>query len=519
MGISMQRCLLCCAVFLIFPASVFAGPVPDTGQTKCYNNSIAFPCPSPGQPFYGQDANYAINPRSYKKLDISGSTLPDSATSWVMVKDDVTGLVWEEKQNMDNAVNYANPHDADNTYAWYNSNPNTNGGNTGNAGSGANTENFLKALNDAHFGGYSDWRLPSIKELTELANRDAFNPSINKDYFPNTKSLSDWSESFGYWSSNTYAWNTSQAWVMNFSYSNGNPADKSTANRFVRAVRGGKSVPLDRYVVNDSTVTDTFTGLIWQQNPSDKTMTWEEALAYCKGLSLAGNTDWRLPDINELNSLVDYNRYIPSIKPANFSIDSNARYWSSTSLAYETDKAWHVSFDYGILSDAKSTKLNVHAVREGQASTTKPYYLDFSTRPWSEIRIDNIEKIVCTDNDLRKLITVLKSTSPPSGVLTFYSSIYYFKSPEDASWFFSQKDILNRNRFIKWESGERIKGQSTDAFSSNGSWENDAFKQFFEINPVYQCSGFANSGYYFLFGFAPDGDLNQFQGAAFTFVP
>lgn len=519
---TMKKCLQYVIVSMIFHASVFAGPVPDSGQSKCYNNSAEIPCPSPGQSFYGQDANYAINPASYSKLDINGMILADSATSWVMVRDNVTGLVWEVKQNMDDTVNNANPHDADNAYIWYNSNPDTNGGNAGNYGSGANTENFVKALNNALFGGYSDWRLPSIKELTELANRDAVSPCINQNYFPNTKSSSQWTDSFDYWSSDTYVWGTSRAWALNFSYGSGNQTDKSTASRFVRAVRGGQPVPLDRYVVNDGTVTDTFTGLIWEYNTINNTKTWEQALAYCEGLSLAGHSDWRLPNINELNSLVDYSQYNQAMNPANSPIARNARYWSSTTLAYKTDYAWGVSLDYGIVSDAKSNKLYARAVRGGQtpaptsSPAATPFYLKFNARPISEI---NIEKIACTDIDLRNLIVVLKSASPPSGVLTFYSSIFYYTSPEKALWYFSQKDIINRIRFIQWEDGEYIKAQSSGVFPSNGSWENDAFKQFFENSPVYQCGGFVNSGYIFLIGFAPNGNMSQFQGAAFTFGP
>jgi len=52
--------------------SLFAFPIPDTGQTKCYDNEKEIPCPKEGEPFYGQDANYTINPMSYTKLDASG---------------------------------------------------------------------------------------------------------------------------------------------------------------------------------------------------------------------------------------------------------------------------------------------------------------------------------------------------------------------------------------------------------------------------------------------------------------
>ena len=68
-------------IILMLTAVVWAAPVPDSGQSKCYNNTVEIPCPSPGQPFYGQDANYSINPMSYTKLDASGNKLPDSATS------------------------------------------------------------------------------------------------------------------------------------------------------------------------------------------------------------------------------------------------------------------------------------------------------------------------------------------------------------------------------------------------------------------------------------------------------
>lgn len=109
-------------------APVFAVSVPDTGVTACYDDvGNVISCPSPGQPFYGQDGNYSINPPSYTKLDSNGNTLPVSAASWAMVRDNVTGLIWEKKTD-DGSV-----HDKDNTYTWYDPDPATNGGGSGDA--------------------------------------------------------------------------------------------------------------------------------------------------------------------------------------------------------------------------------------------------------------------------------------------------------------------------------------------------------------------------------------------------
>jgi hypothetical protein len=54
----------------------------------------------------------------YTKLDAAGNDLSDDAASWVMVRDNVTGLIWEVKQNNDGMANYNNVHDTDNTYNW-----------------------------------------------------------------------------------------------------------------------------------------------------------------------------------------------------------------------------------------------------------------------------------------------------------------------------------------------------------------------------------------------------------------
>ena len=214
----------------IVPVSVLAGnnsgaafsTWPDTGQTICYNadGNVLDPCPAAEQPFHGQDAQYQGPARSYTSL--GGGT---------MVRDNVTGLIWEVKEAHDGSADYANPHDADNTYTWCDTNPDTNGGNQGTCGTN-DTEDFIGALNSTSFGGYSDWRMPTIKELKTMVDRTRINPAVSSTVFPDTVSSS-------YWSSTTYASNASIAWHVYFSYGYDSNYGKSSSY-YVRAVRGGQ---------------------------------------------------------------------------------------------------------------------------------------------------------------------------------------------------------------------------------------------------------------------------------------
>lgn len=174
---------------------LWAAPVPDTGQTKCYNDSSEIPCPSPVQDYYGQDANYTIHPMSFTKLDPSGNALSDSATDWAMVRDNVTGLIWEVKKNKDGYSNYSDPHDADNTYTWYD--PSCIG--CEGSQSSKDTQDMIDQLNTSNFGGQSDWRMPTIKELDCIVDRSIPYPGpiINTAYFANTAT-------YHYWSSTTF---------------------------------------------------------------------------------------------------------------------------------------------------------------------------------------------------------------------------------------------------------------------------------------------------------------------------
>ncbi len=122
------------------------------------------------------------------------------------------------------------------------------------------------------------------------------------------------------------------------------------------------------YVDNgDGTITDNSTGLMWQKNTSENEMTWKEALAYCEGLELGGHTDWRLPTIKELRSIVDYEKCDPAIDETVFPNTHSSIYWSGTTYADSTDNAWGVHFLGGYDHNyGKSTNGHVRAVRSGQ---------------------------------------------------------------------------------------------------------------------------------------------------------
>ena len=138
-----------------------------------------------------------------------------------------------------------------------------------------------------------------------------------------------------------------------------------------------------RFVDNgDGTVTNTCTGLMWQKGTADVSgngsigtevgnddrLNWQPALKYCEDLDFAGHSDWRLPNVQELQSIIDYGRVTLAIDPVFEAVSGG--YWTSSSHADIPKNAWVVNFDVGVdfpvVPDAfKYRGFWVRAVRSG----------------------------------------------------------------------------------------------------------------------------------------------------------
>ena len=216
-------------------------------------------------------------------------------------------------------------------------------------------------------GGHSDWRIPEPYELQTIVDFGKWSPSLDATYFTGT-------DATGYYWSTNYLGSNSKAWYMRVG--NGTVGDLGKTNtQFTRCVRGAKTT--SSFTDNgDSTVTDTKTRLVWQQSTSGSGMNWESALSSCEGLTLASQSDWRLPNIKELGSIVDTSEYNPAIDETYFPATQSSDYWSSTtwsSTNYHT-WAWRMDFTGGIAyqrmkaQDSANQSVNkyVRCVRGGQ---------------------------------------------------------------------------------------------------------------------------------------------------------
>jgi hypothetical protein len=275
--------------------------VVSTNQSLFYDTSNVISAPSLGNSFYGQDAQYTRNEIQYQNN--GDGTITDM----------ITGLMWEKSpdKNGDGVINVSDKK----TYAQ-----------------------AISGANSCRTGGYTDWRLPTIKELYSLIIFSGVDPSgytgtstsglipfINTDYFDFAYGDTQAGERIidaQYASSNMYV-DGQLLFGVNFAdgrikgYGLQMPFGPGDKTFDVIYVRGNSTYGINNFVDNgDSTITDNSTGLMWMKNDSKTGMTWQNALDYSENLQYAGHSDWRLPDAKELQSILDYTRSPGTINSA-----------------------------------------------------------------------------------------------------------------------------------------------------------------------------------------------------------
>ena len=194
--------------------------------------------------------------------------------------------------------------------------------------------------NNLVYGNYDGWRLPTTHELLSIVDFDKYFPATDTTYFPDT------SDSF--WTSDPNG-----SYHLGVSFNLG-LTDTLLNSKYVRCVKGEK-MPLGNLtsssVGGDSIVEDSVTGFMWQGTYPSQRKTWSEASQYCVSLAYAGYRDWRLPNINELASIVSYEQS----NPASEFPDMPIRYfWSSTFYAYDSTHVLGINFKNGDITHKRT---------------------------------------------------------------------------------------------------------------------------------------------------------------------
>ena len=266
--------------------------VVDTNQSKSFNNMNVI-TDTYGTNFEGQDSDF--NGYSPEYEDNGDGTVSDL----------VTGLMWSQSPDInDNGV-----INSDDKLTY---------------------EKGMESAGDLNLAGYSDWRIPSIKELYSLimfsgqdisgyseGNTDSFVPFINTDYFDfayGDVSSGERLIDSQYMSSTLYVdtdnydtllfgVNFADGRIKGYGLQGMGGTDKTFAMIYVR----GEEYGTNSFVDNGNTVSDVATGLMWSSTDFG-TMTWEEALTFASESEHAEFSDWRLPNAKELQSIVDYSK-------------------------------------------------------------------------------------------------------------------------------------------------------------------------------------------------------------------
>ncbi len=402
------------AVLLTLATSspVLAGSysIVDTGQNLTYSNTTSIAAPALGEAFCGQDAQNEGNEPSY-------TTSADGLT----VLDNVTNMTWTQGAdwNADGIL------DADDKMTY------------------ADALAYVDTLNALNYGGYHDWRVPSIKQLYSLIDYRGTDPNpMATSVGSNTPFINDEVFQFAYgdtsageriidsqWATTTLYVDTvmdGQTAMFGVNFADGRikgyPTEDGpggvTKTYYVRFVRGNEDYGTNSYTDNeDGTVTDSATNLMWSQDDSGVGLNWKDALAWVQQKNeenYLGHNDWRLPNAKELQSIVDYTRSPDTTNSAAIDPVFNATsflslagetdygfYWSSTSFLSFTgsaDNAVYIAFGKGLGSMDGLTIIDVHGAgcqRSDPKDGDEADYPDWGHGPQGDVqRVFNYVRLV-----------------------------------------------------------------------------------------------------------------------------
>jgi hypothetical protein len=240
----------------------------------------------------------------------------------------------------------------------------------------AESFDFIQNLNTEEYQNYNDWRLPNRRELFSLISHERINPAL-----PAKHPFKNIFHGY-YWSAGTCARLPGQAWYVHLggarvyrgmkyaSYmvwpvrsagkqphgvfftgqhkcynDRGNPIECDQDPLQHASIRAGIKWPKPRFSIDDETVTDRLTGLIWTSNASFSKafVTWEQAGKIIRQMNIQkafGFNNWRIPHIRELESLTDMGMHSPALPADHPFINIQHFYWSGTTSMYESRYAW-----------------------------------------------------------------------------------------------------------------------------------------------------------------------------------
>ena len=292
-----------------------------TGVKECYSTWEKIECREPGKEFYGQDVQY----------EELGYCIPKKFSIDKSVKDEWTVFDKNLKIEWMNKI-------SDETYNWYDA---------------------ILYCRDLKYGGKDDWRLPLPQELLV-----AYDISVKSG-------VTLWSDLVLANKDDSYAWKIDPN-TMKISF-----APKMEQNN-VRCVRGDLiDVESSFKSIDTNLVMDYKNGLMWSTANFTRDKMWNEAFTECENSTVFGFSDWRLPNIHELSTLLNFEKNDPA---SDFPYPENipVYFWSSTTLKSNIEESPGVTI-YG-------------------SGEIKNLYKPGVTKDYE----DNMNRVVCVRNELCK---------------------------------------------------------------------------------------------------------------------